>query len=174
MRIQNPSKLLTNFPHLEVLRKKCAVCGPHKHERAIAWHDRDGPSYTNHTSAYPPAFNTTYARAAVSGWKDGFEPSKHALPYVPLEKLQENVGILSELLFPGLKVVDGNVLPKGVPMRPVSEKAPEPSSVANQPTHDFWVETDETWIWRHVVPRTTFVCPMDPDVPYAAPVPSTC
>ena len=105
VRIQNPTRIVTNIPHLEIMRRKCSSIGPHKHERAIAWHDREGASHTKHSGAYPVSQNQMYARALVTAWKEGFAPKKHALPYVPLERLQSNVGVEPKVLFPKVPAV---------------------------------------------------------------------
>jgi len=174
VRIQNPSKLITNLPHFEVLRKKCASAGPHKHERAIPWHDRAGPSHSSHTSVYPQAFTTAYARAAVTAWKEGFEPIKHALPYAPLEEIESNVGMHPRILFPYHVVVDGQLVDERVTQRATGSvpKAPSPAppaSVASQPSTDFWIETESTWIWRHVLPRQKFASLEDSECPPGGP-----
>ena len=190
VRIQNPSKLMTNVPHYECLRKKCAMAGPHKHERVIPWNDREKavgqPSLTKHTSAYPTGFNQLYARCTVSAWKQDFKPLLHALPYVPLEVLQANIGATPEVLFPGFSVSPEGLLIVPVP-QPVGQRAtsvnlpvkqcPASASAASSsggggyqhPTEDFWIETDTTWVWRHVKPRYIFACVTDEVVPSGGP-----
>ena len=176
VRMQNPSRVLTNMPHLESLRKKCAQAGPHKHERAIAWHDRKGPSHAAHSGAYPVAWNQVYARSTVTAWKEGYRPPSQPLPYVPLEALRRNVGMTALDLFPAHKVVEGVfVMGTGVVQRAGgassshSVKPVPPPSVVDSPVVDHWVETDETWVWRHVKPRRHFACITDADCPPGGP-----
>ena len=210
-RIQNPSVIITNCPHFEALHKKCGSVGPHKHESAIAWHDREGGSYLKHTGEYPPQLCVSYARCSVTAWRQKFVPPKHVLPNVTLAKLESNVGVTPEELFGAFDLVDGNFTGKtptssssasgDSPLRvraagessSSSAKFPEPQSSGGSEgtvpegvtaaegsrskernaTEDFWVETDTTWIWRHIKPRTVFCSPYDSNAPPNGPEPDT-
>ena len=182
IRLQNPSVLVTNCPYFEVICRKCASVGSHKHESSIAWHDRAGGSHLKYMGRYPQGLCVCYSRASVTAWKEKFQPVKHDIPYVPLETLEANVGVTPDELFSAnpIECVEGVVRRKlGVRARAVGEKSSDvskstpssssagaaPVSKHKQPTQDFWVETDTQWIWRHVVPRYVFCTPSDPDAP---------
>ena len=98
VRVQAPTRLVTNNPYLESLRRMCVDEERHKHAQAIGGIPGATKSNSEHKGQYSELFCRKYAIAIKTSYTQGFRPQAHKLEPVSVIDLSKKPNLPTERL----------------------------------------------------------------------------
>ncbi|CAE8623312.1 unnamed protein product, partial [Polarella glacialis] len=159
IRTQKSSVLVTNNPHLEPLRRKCADVVTHKHEPVLGA-DGAGRPRRSPAGAYPEAFCQVYAAGVRRACQQGFRPPK-------VKVVMPTIAQLEACTWPHTWTPASSAAAPDVSAHQVAvHQAPSSSSADDDLPlqQDHWLETPSAWVRVHITPRVVLFTPADDDV----------